>query len=284
MKRILVPTNFTKIARRGLDAAVRIAKKHNAEIYLVHFFPASTDSFTVTGDTSLHQGMTEADRYKAEIIRSSNRRMNEMIDSYSEEGIKIVPLLNENGFRAGIEHVCENYEIDMIVMGSSAERTFVEKFKGNHAERAVEYGHCPVLIVKENLPDKKFQRIMLTYDLNNHDREVIMKAKDFADSFGMEIYLIHIYDNPDKSEKEMEEKLQRFAHDHDLKNCRIVSYYHKDTAKGIALAAKELKVDTIVLLSNHHNYLSRFFLSTTTEEVLEDASQYIMAVPNVIHQ
>ncbi|NMM47984.1 universal stress protein [Marinigracilibium pacificum] len=284
MKRILVPTNFTKISRIGLEAALRVAKKHNAELYLVHFFQASGDSFSVSGDTSIHQGVSESDLFKAELIRASNKRMNRIVDEYASEGVRIIPLLNENGFRAGIEHICERYEIDMIVMGSSAERTFVEKFKGNHAERAVEYGHCPVLIVKENLPEKKFQRIMLTYDLKNHDKEVIHKAKEFADSFGMEIYLIHIYDDPAKSEKEMEARLKSFADEHELTNCRIVSYYHKDTAKGIALAAKELQIDTIVLLSNHHNYLSRFFLSTTTEEVLEDANQYIMAVPNVIHE
>ena len=36
MKKILVPTDFSKQAENALKVAAQIAKKHNSEIYLLH--------------------------------------------------------------------------------------------------------------------------------------------------------------------------------------------------------------------------------------------------------
>jgi nucleotide-binding universal stress UspA family protein len=129
-KTYLVPVDFSKGSKIALKHAMRLARKRNGKLLLVHIVPLVVRMETVSS-----------------YLRS------EMEDIAKHSGLKRTEyrlLILERGEVArAIADLAKKLRVAMIVMGSHGATGMRRFILGSVAERTLRYAECPVLIVKK---------------------------------------------------------------------------------------------------------------------------------------
>ena len=99
MKKILVPTDLSVIAERGLKLATEIAERSEAEIYLVNFtrHPFGR-TFTAMGDVNSKVDQ-EGELFTLQMLRLNKQKLDELGQKYSQHGVDILYDGDKAGFR-----------------------------------------------------------------------------------------------------------------------------------------------------------------------------------------
>src|SRR5919108_6517968 len=135
MKKILVPTDLSPIAERGLSLALEIAERSEAEISLVNFtrHPFGK-TFTAMGEVTSKID-TEGELYNLQLLHVNKQKLDALVKKYSAHGVDIETAIVDEEFKDGIDEYLHREKIDLIVMGTSGEENATEAFTGNHTEQ-----------------------------------------------------------------------------------------------------------------------------------------------------
>ena len=140
MKRILVPTDFSKHAEYALKVAAQIAKKNDGEIFLVHMLELPTSGNDAL--STAHE-IPELMLFKNAAVNKLDTVMN----ADFLEGIKISKMIQFEMAFDGIVKNGKAHNVDLIVMGSHGASGFQEMFIGSNTEKVVRNSDIPVLVI-----------------------------------------------------------------------------------------------------------------------------------------
>ncbi len=148
LRRILVPTDFSKFSDNALTYAVAFADKFGAELHLLHvvqdlalFIPPEVAAAPVTAPVD--QLTTAAQAALDRAVREHNlQRFN--VRSEVREG---------NPF-AEIVRLAKERDIDLIIMGTHGRAGLAHVLLGSVTEKVVRKAPCPVLTVRH--PEHEF--------------------------------------------------------------------------------------------------------------------------------
>jgi len=135
MKRILVPTDFSKTSDIALQYGITLAQALNAQLYLLHVPGKTGENF-------------EAD-FPFGQFESPIRERFELLVS-PQQGKQ---LRTEYAVRIGTPHeeimrYVSDRDIDLVVMGSHGRSGVARAVMGSVAETVVRQAPCPVLVVR----------------------------------------------------------------------------------------------------------------------------------------
>ena len=141
MKRILVPTDFSKHAEYALKVAAQIAKKNDGEIFLVHMLELPT-----SGNDAISRAhdIPELMFFKNAAVA----KLDELMDADYLNGVKISRIIQFEMAFEGIIKNGEAHNADLIVMGSRGLGLVRGVLLGSVSKYVLEHAECPVLIVK----------------------------------------------------------------------------------------------------------------------------------------
>src|SRR5688572_25255252 len=92
MKKILVPTDFSKPAQWAAEVATDIARRAKAEIILLHVVEQPTkESFNVEGEVSIDDGEDKLFTFK--LIERNKTQLMEQAKVISQSGVSVKPEL-----------------------------------------------------------------------------------------------------------------------------------------------------------------------------------------------
>ena len=130
MKRILVPTDFSKHAEYALKVAAQIAKKNDGEIFLLHMLELPT-----TGNDAVSRAhdIPELMFFKNAAVA----KLDELMDADYLDGVKISRIIQFEMAFEGIIKNGEAHNADLIVMGSHGANGFQEMFIGSNTEKVI---------------------------------------------------------------------------------------------------------------------------------------------------
>ena len=128
MKRILVPTDFSKHAEYALKVAAQIAKKNDGEIFLVHMLELPTSGNDAI--STAHE-IPELMLFKNAAIN----KLDSLMESDFLNGVKISKIIQFEMAFDGIVKYAKSHDIDLIVMGSHGASGFQEMFIGSNTEK-----------------------------------------------------------------------------------------------------------------------------------------------------
>lgn len=276
MERILVLTDFSKIATKGLEAAVKLAEQlGGAEILLLNTeLSASGGRFSGSADVSANFDREE-DRYMVELIRTNIRRLQVLAANYSNEVVQIKPFMEIGPMQEIVDHFLEKHRVDLIVMGTSGENTFEEYFVGNHTEQVIRVADVPVLSVKQNDHLLDYRNIVLATDLHSDARKGLPPVKTLASKLGAKVHLVHVTSGkPEKVQKKIEE----YAASSGLTNFTITVVQDNDTEEGIKKFAAQVGADMIAVITHGRNGLRALLSHSVAEDVIKEASVPVLTV------
>lgn len=145
IRKVMVPTDFSKYAEDPLAYARQIAMPFDAGLLLFHvvedFVPPGVYGIDVNPIRDL----------AAQIEERARRELDRMADALRRDGLNVEQHLASGHAPNEIVRFADDHDVDLIVLASYSSR--VERFLvGSVAEKVVRAARCPVLTVK---PEKR---------------------------------------------------------------------------------------------------------------------------------
>lgn len=272
MNRILVPTDFSDIANFGIEAAISLAQKMDAQIFLVNFIPPVHGANINATGAATGTGLSEEARFTIELHKKNEKRLATLAEGISKLGLHVTTSVLIKAMQAGVSDFIDEHGIDLVVVGTSGESTYTEFFVGNHTEQIIRVSHCPVLAVKQSHPEIEIRNIVLATDLNPDAFEGVTHIKRFSTFFDAHLHVLHVMNDKDTSEAEVKSKLDSFAHRHHFVNFSLHSIYEKDEKQGILKFAKEKKADLIAVITHGRTGLANLIKGSVSENLIKEAN------------
>lgn len=176
MEKVLVPIDFSEDSINALSCAIDIEKKLGAEIKLLH--------------------IKETHLWESLLGMGSKAKMDEQIEKNVEE-LKSkfnrdldITICEGTVYREIVKEV-ENSGSDLVLMGTHGHSGFQEFWLGGTAYKVVSSSPSPVITIRN---DKKLnlRNIILPIDSTKNTRQKVRIAKDLAQKFNAQIYVVGI--------------------------------------------------------------------------------------------
>lgn len=270
MKKILIPTDFSKHAEYALKVAAQIARKNGGEIILLHMLELPHQGSDAVG--SGHD-IPEIMFFKNAAIQ----RLEDLMDEPYLEGLKVSEIVQFELAFDGILKISKINNIDLIVMGSHGANGFKEMFIGSNAEKVVRNSDVPVLIIKQEDDDFNVNDFVFASDFSDEIKKPFAKAVEFANKFDATLHLVTINTpNNFRSTATSEKTMKNFMQGFDIKKYQMHIYNENNVEKGILRFAKSINADLIGMSTHGRKGLSHFFNGSISEDLVNHAHRPVV--------
>jgi len=269
MKRILVPTDFSKQAENALKVAAQIARNHNSEIYLLH----SLEMPLHIGSSGDSGGMPESLYF----IKLAEKNFAELLEQPYLKGIPVFEAIGHNEIYEDINESVENRNIEMVVMGSHGSSGFKEMFIGSNTEKVVRTSKIPVLVIKNEHERFEINNFVFATDFSEEGRLSFNEAYKFAKEVGAKMHLLYV-NTPGafKTSFDINELMTDFLKGMGVDNYTLNVYNDTSVEKGILNFAKESKAELIGMSTHGRKGLAHFFNGSISEDLVNHAQMPVI--------
>ncbi|HLW40784.1 MAG TPA: universal stress protein [Flavobacterium sp.] len=270
MKKILVPTDFSDQAFNALKAAARIARKSNAEIILLHIIDLPQETMD----------MVRPGYDLPEIIFFKNHaesRLTETSLSPELNGLTVSQVLKLGRTFSEVTEVAKVNNVDMIVMGSHGASGFKELFIGSNTEKVIRTSEVPVLTIKGNESEIKFDKVVVANDFTEDVKDSFQKIINFLKANGgTPHFLLVNTPNNFKSTHVAEEMAHNFLQQFELEGYEFSIYNDIDIEKGILNFADRINADLIAMGTHGRKGFARFLNGSVSEDLMNHSPRSII--------
>ncbi|MEM1540375.1 MAG: universal stress protein [Candidatus Bathyarchaeia archaeon] len=151
--KILVPLDGSEHSLRALDIAIKIAKKFDGKITLIHVYSVSVRPIIAPEPSTLTPAIpvmapAEYSRVTEAVIEAGARILAQGKERARDEGVEVEAMLREGHVVHEIVKVAEEGRFDLIVMGARGISKIKELILGSVSDGVIRNAPCPVLVTK----------------------------------------------------------------------------------------------------------------------------------------
>lgn len=190
MRRILFPTDFTEHAERAQAYALALARRFDTEVELltsVYVSPVPVGPYTYAPPRDYLERSREVARAALE----------EAARAFSEQGVRATCRLADRDPSLAICERAEEWDAELIVMGTVGRTGLRHLFIGSVAERTARLAPCPVLTAHAESPKPgNLQNVMVLTDFSDSANEALLWARSLVRETEGRLLLVHSYALP----------------------------------------------------------------------------------------
>lgn len=270
MNRILVPTDFSEQATNALKVAAMLAKKYDADIYLLHMMEIPMQH--------IDPGAVKSDIPETLFfMKLAHKKFEDLLDSDFLEGITVHETVKADITFNEIKDACKEFNIDLIVMGSHGASGLKEMFIGSNAEKVVRSSDVPVLVIKNHHESFDIKNFVFASDFKNDNRETYKQAVKFAQLFGAKIHLLLVNTaNNFITTYESRTLIDDFISGQTFENYTVNVLNDTSVEEGILNFSAEIDADLIGISTHGRQGIAHFFNSSISEDLVNHAKQPVI--------
>lgn len=276
MKRILVPTDFSKEATTAAEVASGIAKKSGASLILLHVIEeGSSESFKVTGE--VFKGNMEDKLFMLKLIEKTKKQMEKFADSAFFSGVKVIPELRVGSPYHGIRTIITEQKVDLVVMGTAGKTNLTEMIIGSNTEKVVRHSHCPVLTIQKKPTRADFKNIVYATSMSK-DEEVFSRiVKRAQEMYDATIHLVRI-NTPGNFQRDavVKKYMNDFAKKLQLKNYTVNVFNDITEEEGIIYFAESINADMIAMATHGRTGFAHVLAGSIAEDVVNHSKRPVL--------
>ena len=241
MKKIIVPTDFSKAAESAANYATWLAQKLSAKVELVHVLGINTS------ENSLHNWRT----LETQMIASANEGAARLMESIRTPVEVTYKHLKGSPFEGVISDYATKSKIDMVVIGSRGASGVKRALFGSNAAKLVDTCPKPVVVVPAEFEFDGIKKILYATDMIHLDEEIKTVVR-LAKPFDAEITILHITDEDarKRDRSNLKEILWRIA---DYKKIDFMVIGKEDVVAGIEEAISSTKPDLLAMFTHQRD-------------------------------
>jgi len=206
-RRILLPTDFSENSRRAIDFAIELYKDDPCDFYLLNVFSIPSNIMVNLMNMEPGSGLYQVAKDKSEA------GLNELLDAlmFRDESKPHHHFKTISSFNDPIEAIkslVDEYDIEMIVMGTKGETASTNKVFGSTAIYVMEkVRNCPVIVVPALASTKMPKEIVFPTGYKmNYKRSELNHLKDIAKKCDGNIAILHVEEAESLDENQKEHK------------------------------------------------------------------------------
>ncbi len=271
MKKILVPTDFSKEATYAMKLAAEIAIKTGAELHLLHVMEIPYGSYSVMGEFIPSSSFENV--FQVQLIKKTKRQLDGLVATLRDEGITATTHFVLGNTFSHIHKTVTSQDVDLIVMGSKGASGLSEFLVGSNTEKVIRNANCPVLTVKGETHLKDIKSLAYATDCTEEQGQVIDHVKALQELLDIQLYLVRVitpYNFLVKSSAM--EQLNSFAEKHALTGFILSTIEAEFAEEGILSFADHNKIDMVALGTHGRTGLAHLFGGSVSESVANHAN------------
>ena len=260
MKKIVVPVDFSEQSEYALKVAASLARKHGAEILVLHML--ELNQAMMTSQEGIHPEQTVF------LIKMAEKHLSDFLHKDYLKDIQLVPIIKHYKVFSEVNEIAKEHSAELIVMGSHGTDGLKEIFVGSNAEKVVRNADVPVLVIKNEISDFTINRFVFACNFKEESLAAFQKAKIFAKLLSAEIDLVYINTPGDDflSTADAYERINKFLHRANIGD-QVEIYNDYSVERGILNYSANNSADAIGIPTHGRKGLSHFFMGSIGEDV-----------------
>lgn len=277
MKRILIPTDFSKSAQIAIEVARDVAIKVNAELILLHVVEeASSNSYNVEGEV-VFNGDAEERLFTMKLIERSRKLLQKQANDSKLSGIKVKTLLRLGTPFHGMQTIITEQKVDLVVMGASGQSDLEQMVIGSNTEKVVRHAHCPVLTVHKKPAKSDFKNMVYATSLNKDEEIFSRVVSNMQKLYDATIHLVYV-NTPGNFQREIvvRKYMNDFAKRLQLKNFTINVFSDRTEEEGIVYFAEQVNADLITMATHGRTGFAHVISGSIAEDVVSHSKRPVL--------
>jgi nucleotide-binding universal stress UspA family protein len=277
MKKILVPTDFSKPAMIAAEVAADIAKKANAELTLLHVVEEAVgNSLNVEGQVTA-DGRWEERLFTMKLIEKAKKQLTKLVEDPRFEGVKVKQELRIGSPYHGMNTIITERKVDLVVMGTAGHSELEQMIIGSNTEKIVRRSHCPVLTMHSKPASKEFKNIVYATSMDK-DEEVFSRiVRATQKLYDATIHLVRI-NTPGNFQRDVVVKkyMQDFAKKLQLKNFTLNVFNDVSEEEGIIYFADSINADLVAMATHGRTGFAHVLAGSIAEDVVSHSKRPVL--------
>lgn len=263
MKKILCPTDFSEFANYALEYAAFFSKRSGGALCLVTVIKNKNKS-----------NKTETEKKLNELKK---------LDYLKHINVETIVKIGDD-IRDKIIEAAEDFNVDLIIMGSNGASLVDEILLGGNTEKVIRKSKFSVLTIKHQMISLRLDSIVFASDFSKETNEAFTMVRKMAQLFNSKIYLLKI-NTPTRFEptRVSLEKMNKFIKAQQLEKLlgdkyEIVLYADSTEELGILNYCIENEIDLISLATHGKKAIWKFFDVSTSQNLVNHSFRPVLTV------
>jgi nucleotide-binding universal stress UspA family protein len=277
MKKILVPTDFSKEAQIAAEVARDIAKKAGSELTFLHVIEgASGGSFNVEGETKYGEDV-EDKLFTMALIRKAKKQMETLLANPMFAGMKVKSELKMGTPFHGMRTIITEKKVDLVVMGTAGKTKVEEMIIGTNTEKVVRQAKCPVLTVQKKPTTTDFKNIVYATAMSKDEEVFAAIVKQAQNLYDATVHLVRI-NTPGNFQRDavVIKYMKDFAKKLMLKKFTINVFNDLTEEEGVIYFADSINADLIAMATHGRTGFAHVLAGSIAEEVVSHSKRPVL--------
>lgn len=196
MKKILVPTDFSAVAKNAVEYAIEIATVFNSEILLYHVYSFNKATYDI-------HFKEEEQPFRKEMEQLMQQKEWSLKATVNDKGLSLRTFVEEDNIFSLFDAKVKERNVDMIVMGSKGSSGIKKIVFGSVAATALGMATVPVLVIPPKCKYQGIQNIVLAIDRNDIAPGVFFPLQKLAIKFNAKVTLLNVKTDSKQSADKM---------------------------------------------------------------------------------
>ncbi|HLV91490.1 MAG TPA: universal stress protein [Aequorivita sp.] len=265
MRKILIPTDFSKNSLNAIKYATELFKHGPTDIYLLHSFYDEVYEAKSSLPNAVFQDLKDNMMKKKEAELESLKKE---IFSFSPNPKHTLQTIVE--FRLLVDSVndwVDKENIDVVVMGTKGKTSDKLLTFGSNTLQVIKYVKCPVLAIPSGYSPSTLENILFSTDyMMPYKRRELRLLSNMAKNFAAHVDFLYVSKFENLSLRQLDNQAfleATFADNH--------VGFHQIDDEGVAQAINNFiikkEVDMLVMTNTRHSYLENILYQSTIEKI-----------------
>jgi len=287
IRRIIVPTDFSKGSENACYYAIRLAQKIKSEIKLLHVYenPVADVNIkkTATFEDYVEQKSKEIEKKAKADIVAFTHKIKDYIDTHKIKDVKVHSSIVMGNIIRRIKEISKIYKPNVIVLGTVGRKEESKSVLAGLANEIIKGLEIPVYAIPGPPTYKDFEKVNILYatDFNEKDNTSLNQLLKIMEPFDKRITCVHIdtAHNPLKKERmdELNKSLKEDYSQHEI-YCHLIE--DEDVYHGIKDFADRNSINLLSFTTQKRGIFEKLFKPNLFKKALQEANLPILIFPS----
>lgn len=268
--RIVVPTDFSELAKIAVHYAVEFARQSKSELVLLYILPN-------LGPT---MGTLSTAELKKDILEEAEQKLHDLMQDIKADDLSIKPQV---AYGPSVEEVLEDFTkthaIDLIIMGSKGATGLTKVLLGSSTVAVINHCSVPVIAVPDCATIGKIEYLVYASDLKNLQQEVMM-ILPYAKLLDTTIKIIHVPQLNDPEMVQTESLLKDLIDETGYAKIQLEIIKGEDVVQSIETYTEIQQAELLVMFTQKSNFLEQLFSKSITREIAWHCKTPLLVINN----
>lgn len=279
MKKILVPTDFSKEAAIATDLAFDIAKKSGADLVLFHVVEegsSTSSSFNAEGQVMARASGIDK-LFMLKLIEKSRKQLQKAVSDPRLSAVRVEGVMRVGNPFHGMRTIIAEQKADLVIMGTAGKSGVEGMVIGSNTDKIIRTSRCPVLTVMKKPATSDFKNITFATSMSTNEEVFAKIIKRTQQIYNSTIHLVRI-NTPGDFQRDYVVKgyMEKFAKKLQMKNYTLNIFNDLSVEEGVIRFSDMINADMIAMATHGRSGFAHVIAGSVAEEVASHSSRPVL--------